>query len=529
MITNAANLISNLGIKDFEQFVIMSIGSHSYLHDEINKIYENNKLKYYELYRNSTYFNNKSFMFCTTQNYVNIQRFSGIFLYEKSISKNSITMNLIKKGYKFIYNFIKNNQCVNFYKLRNDYLKFISENVYEQTVKSSHVFAIALYLCEEFKVNIQYEEWDIDNMIKPSFDTYQYVTSYKDLNFNESKIIEYLEKYADIGITKKSFKLTLNEFTSTMSRQRMEKMSKVAVTNKISDEQLNNITINSPFFKSLNFISRILFFCDIDVLDLQSITILDYEKVKQIVQLCLEGINYNELPELDMDQLFAVSLILYSLAQEYNITKNEYLGNAHEKTIYETMRLKEEYGNKLVSLTKREESAEIEVNKLKRLNRESMDEIYALKKQLKDREKEIFQLGIKYDKLEKQSDELTQIIELYRLQYNEIEKIGMEDMIKFISSRKCVVVGGHVNWQEKLQNMLSNSRFISADELNKDMCFLTNLDAILFNESINSHAMFNKIKALSEGRNIPLILIGKFNNIELTIQNIYNELKSYYN
>jgi hypothetical protein len=524
-IINASELISYLEIDDFEKFLISAIGSHKFLHGDIDKIYETNKAKYYELYKNSHYFQNKSFMWSTTQNYVRIQRFAGIFLYEKNNQQNTTLIALIKKGYKFAYNYIKNKSVISLYDLRDNYLEFMNKKGYAQTVKSSHNFAVAIYLCKELNVKIEYDDWDIEEMLKPSLSEHLEDSTFEESSIDKLQINEYIKKFSDIGISKKDFHLTLNHFFSAINRKTQEELYNKGE----NEEELKKLSDELPIHKSLVFISRILMSCRIDPVDFQSVSILDYEKLNLIVQLCLESVEENELVGLDMDQLFTISVMIYFLAQEYEITKNEYLSKAHEETIYETMKLKEEYENKLMLLKKQEEEVQIEANKLVNSNSAYKKEIDALKKKLKESEKEAAETKAKYDKLENQFNEVTQVLEIYRLPYYETEKTNINDMIKFISSKKCVVVGGHVNWQGKLQSTLTNLRLVSAEELNKDISYIANSDAVLFNESVNSHSMYRKLKSALEGKNIPFIMIGKFNNIELTIQAIYTELKAYYN
>ncbi len=53
----AHELIDALEIKDFDLYMIVAIGSHAYLHQEIATLYEVDTKKYYQLFKESKYYN----------------------------------------------------------------------------------------------------------------------------------------------------------------------------------------------------------------------------------------------------------------------------------------------------------------------------------------------------------------------------------------------------------------------------------------------------------------------------------------
>jgi hypothetical protein len=522
----AIEVISVLEIEDFDEFIIMAIGANRYLHEHIEKLYETNREQYYELYKNSKYFKNEKFMTYTALNYEYIQKFAGIFLYEKSADDSTITMDLIKKGYKIVYNFIKDQKAINMIDLRDHFLKTVEDKGYGTTVKSSHVFTIAIYLCTEFNVDIDYDKEDLIKIVKGSFDQYSVYYKFKKKELNDAEIKEYLNKYNDVGINKNGFKLTLNNMLAAIFRQIAAQLAQEdADFEKLDNEQQDKLLLNNTFIKTLDIVNAVLYFCNMDAIDLQSITVLDYNKIRQIAGLCLDSAEKNELPQSSIDMLFALYLILYSLAEEYNVTKNEYLNSAHEETILEVKKLKEKYKSELSSLKDNEETRNREVTRLTNLCDELKKETVVLNKAKADKENEITKLTNQLENLEKEANELRHILDMYRNEYYDEEQVTISKMLEYINTKKCAIIGGHETWQEKLKNKLPNIRFLSADEINKDLSFLANMDAILFNESKNSHSMYNKVKSFAEGSNIPLLMVGKVDNLELSIENIYRELK----
>jgi hypothetical protein len=98
-------------------------------------------------------------------------------------------------------------------------------------------------------------------------------------------------------------------------------------------------------------------------------------------------------------------------------------------------------------------------------------------------------------------------------------------MAEFINKKKCVVVGGHKNWQDHLKNYLPACRFITPDELSIDVDFLLTVDLVLFNETINNHSMYQKVKSKLVHTDVPICYNGSNTNIKISLQKMYAKLK----
>lgn len=186
--------------------------------------------------------------------------------------------------------------------------------------------------------------------------------------------------------------------------------------------------------------------------------------------------------------------------------------------------LKEDLATKLFEITEIKNENAFKLKDLQKIIDNQTFEITSFKKQLKEKEKNLNTCSNGFDITEKELSDLNQVINIYRNEGSR-EDITIKEMSDFIKHHKCVIIGGHISWQDKVKTLLPNIRFVTADEVSKDISFLTNYNIIFFNESINSHSMFNKVKSLVDFKNIPFAYLGQHTNVELTVQSIYNELK----
>lgn len=204
--------------------------------------------------------------------------------------------------------------------------------------------------------------------------------------------------------------------------------------------------------------------------------------------------------------------------------ENIYLKKANEDAINEINLLKEDFESKLFELTEIENKNAFKLKEFNQIFDNQTAEINTLKKRLKERDKNLSSCNNGFEISERELSNLNQVVNIYRSEGNR-EDISLKEMLDLIKHHKCVIIGGHVSWQDKIKALLPNMRFVNADEVTKDISFLTNYNIIFFNESINSHSMFNKIKSLIDFKNIPFAYIGQHTNVEMTIQSIYNEIK----
>lgn len=504
MESNYDRFSSLLRIQDFDMLITMAIGSRNILHDEINQIYKENREVYYEYFKKSSYYEDKRLASLSVQNYQAIQQFIGIYIFEQSIDSTSSTMKLIKKGYRFVYNFVKNQMKVDFYKLRDDYITYVKRNSLEKNIHLAHLFGIALFLCKHLEKDVIYDEFDI-SLIRSSIDQVFLEIEAKPEETEET--VEFLEQYRNLGVMKKDFQLPLKDLI-------------VSINKLHSEQQSEEEMIHHEFYKGLSKIAYILQYCNINPLDIQNITNIDQSRLKEIISLCLSSIEMLDLRE-DVHSLLGTYLLIYALGTDYNSTKHNLIVTSQEEAQLELAKLKREYEGKIRSLEQAEEQRQSSIRHLTDSNKRLTEKVQELEKQLSKKEVQLQELSEKNEALKNNQDELLKKINLTP----QIEELTEQEMASYLNTKKCIIVGGLKGWQEQLKEYIPTARFIQAEELNIDLDFLLKADLVFFNEAVNNHSMFERIKSKLENTTIPISYSGKNTNIRITLKKMYDGIK----
>jgi len=519
----ASELLSHLEINDFDFYIIIAIGSNSFLYNDIETIYNENKEMYYDIFKNSSYYNNEYILSLSTLTYKCIQQFCGIYLYEKNLNKDDTALKLIKKGYRFVYNFINNKSSIYIYDLRESFLNYVAKNSFDSTVSSFSVFSIAIYLCNIYNFEILCDSFDI-KMLSDSLS--QIYTKYTEPSqLNDQNVIKFLNKYCSIGIKKKSFKLPLNDFNTAIGRVTKNILATNSII-KYTDDEINELSFNTSFMKGLSRVSHILISKNIDTIDLQNITSISYDNLNNLLLLSATFINYHNLPEDDFEDILGTYIMLNALLEDYKSIKNNYLINSYEENLLDLRNMKKTYQDKINLIEKDEQINTININNLQNINKDLTKHSSTLEKQLQKNNELIEKLKAKINYLESDVEYLQSNIDDYKNILNNIDMTdsNIESITQFINSTNCVIVGGNINWQNSLKVYLPDCRFISVDDLNRNLNFIKSSNIVIFNDSVNSHAMFKKIKSKIEDSGAKFIYCNPTTNVKLSLQNLYMKL-----
>lgn len=512
---------SRLKIPDFDMLMMMAIGSRHILHEDIACIYKEDKNYYYELYRKSPYYQDKRLKSLSVQNSQPIQQFAGIYLHEQSLHTNELIMKFIKKGYRFVFRFVKNHAKIDFYQLRDDYIKYVKKNAFEKNIHSAYLFGVALYLCDQFNKTIVYDDFDI-KLIRESIEQ-----SFLEIETHPELLPEtddFLEQYKPIGMTKRDFNLPLKDLVvamNTIHKQQIAEEKNMNFQKEI--EQLNAQIIEHDFYKGLSKIALILQFCNINPLDIQNITNIEQSKMKELISLVFSSIEILDLSE-DVHSLLGAYLLIYALATDYNYTKHHLIVTTQEETHHELLNLKREYESKIKLLQAEEDHKNAQIKHLTESNQALQGAIQDLEKHLKKSERTIQEQEEEIGKLIRENEELLKWKNA-ALAPKEID-LAEEEMAEVINDNKIVIVGGIKSWQDSLKGYLPTARFIQPEELNIDLDFLLKADLVFFNETVNNHSMYQKIRAKLENTNIPLLYSGGNTNIKISLRRMYDFLSS---
>ena len=169
-------------------------------------------------------------------------------------------------------------------------------------------------------------------------------------------------------------------------------------------------------------------------------------------------------------------------------------------------------------------------------------EIAELRKKLNQKEMECKQLKSQFaaansakketeqllNKYENDRNELIALREFaYRLEQEvpEIQQTSVDEMKAAIADKSYVIIGGHVNWVNKLKSEFPNWTFILPSAYKTvDAGGLDNKDMIFFFTDHISHVAYGKFVAIARERNIPFSYLHGV-NMEQIIKQIYESGK----
>ncbi|WP_318617082.1 hypothetical protein [Sporosarcina sp. YIM B06819] len=523
-ISDTKSFIGKLEILDFELLILLAVGSRQNIQNDISKKYNENKELYYLAYKNSNYYMDNRIKKRSFSNQKAIQQFIGIYLIEKAFNTHQdFTMKMVKSGYRFVFQYISNNKKVNFYKLRDKNLEITRKNEHDKTVNSAYIFGIALFICNKFDKIIEYDDFDI-RMLKESISQVLFPVNgnlFLDKN-NEAR--HYLEQYRSICLTKKSYKLPLNDTITAINHFLKLQMAKTRGIPLDDNETFNSLSEELDFFRGINIAANLLYRYNIDAIDLQNITTITQPILIDILSLCFLVKEEMKL-KINIDELFGMYIIYYSLIQEYNLAKQDLLITSHEETLTELQHLKNEYLEKKKNIEEEQGICRNQYKFLENKYDEVLGKLNVAEKNLIKQEKQFEMLLKENEAYKNRNNNLIQQINMLNTVKKQVV-LTENELANYIIKKTCAIIGGNINWQNNLKTYLPNCQFIEPDELGRDLHCLINMDVIFFNESFNSHSMFNKVKMISSINNIPFFFCGKNTNMKKTLESMYSSIKT---
>ena len=199
-------------------------------------------------------------------------------------------------------------------------------------------------------------------------------------------------------------------------------------------------------------------------------------------------IDFEQAPEKDLNDITMLSERLIAamrikiLAKAYRQLKQLYFTNAKE-TLYDVIRqLEEEIKEIKLIATQRQ-------NEIKSLRNDYRNN---LERQISSQQREIKQLQDEITKLKSSSQELFALRDFAFAQTKAESQEEEEEII--LPDIRCLVVGGHRNWQVKLREIVPRSfTFIPAEASSFALDILKNVDLVLINTSFVSHKLYYRV------------------------------------
>lgn len=465
---------------DLIPFICEAFSSNTALHKEIEKLYEWNKYKYYELAKSSKWYNHE---FITSQSIVKeiVMKRVLALLIEGDEDK---LLRLIRKGWPRLYNYAVNNEIISL----DDYvLKTIPRdnkrfNEITNDELNAH-FAIAVLLSEllgkEFKPDDRF---------------------YK-------QMLEFF--YVRQEWAKGKFRYSLSNLSAEDRGKIRDFKKKIYIEGGISRHWLSHGTAALQVIRDLHDAYGFLFDTESLSSSIVEEMVLSEQDIEEI--LGTYYVVFKNRNTVDGAKYLAGAHIIKALLRAYKQLKEEHFRN-NKETLYLDLDTAEQKAQAALQEVKRlQETIKARDTEIEALRRQVRNEYGRASQEFRQQIKAIENVN-KYlqqeiGKLQKEKADLELAL------FTPVEDGPVECDID-LSGTKGVIVGGHNRWQQKIKEVLPASwKLIGVDE-NINLDLLLNVDYVFFNTNYLSHRVFYAVVNEARRRNISVGYIRKTNENE---------------
>ncbi|WP_125154411.1 hypothetical protein [Clostridium rectalis] len=477
-------------------FVAEALSVNKRIYKDIDKIYNNDKLKFIKLAKHNEFYNHVMSQEGNVEQEYYFKKVLGILEgtnFDEDVLEGVLL--ILKKGWRYTYTYVCNHSQVNVSIFLNRLIKKYKgiDNLSDDELNSNVI--VLLILSTYFEKEINREDEMYNTYINSCAMRLEHYKNFNRINLNN------ITKEQKELINKLELKLKAHEkispITPSSHRLDIDKQKGLLV-------DISKLTKDDKNFLPFEYIG------ELENISLISIIGDDYFKQRDIQELIYTYSQFQNEETINYDDFFRYiypAIELRYLYREYRNAKKYFFENFDEE-------LYNEISNK-----------EIENKEIKKNNIILQDENEKLKLELEKLEKENKKLKLEINKREDYKSEIIPLREfIFNLDDIEDYKTEMLDYNK-LKSLNAIIVGGHPKWQNKMKEYLPNCKFISIDMLQFDTKIINSVDVVFIYTNYLNHAMYYKIINIIREKGLRLEYLKSNINIEIILNQIYNFIK----
>lgn len=508
-------------VKVEQLFLCISLGGNSYLHPYIDNLYRKKEWEYYEAYQQSALKENPVFSMYTTKSEEKIRQIAGILEWSNRTGQYVQLDQLIKRGYKFAYQYFRQHEQIDLEDFMRSYAKRKKIKIVKE-IELLYQNIVLWYLCVREKkwLNTDNVAWkSFQEIMSGAINESQVQKSMfsKEICHKHRKELDQL--YIEYNIPTNHRFDSLGFFLEYLIGQCFKKIYDVHPNCHLEMAE-ERVFQRSPanYIGALGGWLKTLKIHELDATEQIPFTKQDLDIV--FLEL-LYAKKYNYISKENQDLFLISCLYVKCLSSLYLETKELYLDKSKLDYYYEMKAKEEQIVQKEAALSQQQKKWEI-------ANQHKEDKIEGLTEELRQAHSKIRQLEQQIQSMEDYRHEVHALRKFaYLAEHDETSlesEPSLETMVQFIQSKRLVIFGGHSSWRQKLREQLSNVEFVDVDEMNRDISKVKRVDAVFINTSVFAHAFYKKVlKALSNSET-PQFYLNRQNNVEKTISEIYKWL-----
>ncbi|MBU3161629.1 hypothetical protein KPL37_18185 [Clostridium frigoris] len=499
-------------------YLALALGSKEFIYNDIDKIYKNNRILYYELYKSSSLSKLKCYKSLNALQEEYVQKIIGIIEYSCINNDTSVIYSLIKKGYNLVFRYYNSHELLSIHEVLNLYYK-TSPN--PPMLEIQNITSILVYL----HTNGPEKDWDtndpLNDVMTQSYLDFINQTIYQDIKYSISKSVTseqvtkirstFLLNRKDIKLNRVFGEIRQNEASKLGFNKDLDASDYVAVNYRRKQLAKQGISKYISAYERLLCANQFHPFF-LDVAEFSEVEI-DY-----IVKNCIDNQSTSNIPDSEMN-LYITSCLFFSiLIKEYRKVRDLYLNKSKEDLFLSLKTQREEIGRREHSLEKKENLLTEEICRLKQVNGE-------LRKVAKEHDIQLNRINNELKTAQSNDKELQSLREmLFKLDHTEephIHTLELEDMLNDLTQEKLVFISGQISLVAKLKELLPKARFLDIDKLSTDLSFLDNYSSVFVDVSHISHAYYYRLTTSMNKNSTKLCFITKKTNVNLIINEMY--------
>lgn len=512
--------------------VLYALATRKHIGHYINRIYDANRIDYYQAFKESEFMNINLSLF-TTETSDRMIKVGGIMAWSQEHNDYQYFFSLIDKGYKFAWNFLKRHKRMNLPDFYKDMRKIVHPD------ESNFQAVIGMYVSSLMGYEVVVDIYDTDENIKDEmegssiamanilkFANTNYEIMVRDSSFQLDELDEetqnYLKEMMSHWGMKSQENPTLMKFIKDIKDREIEEMGIEQYRGREYFDQLDKATRDALFSGKSRLFTVLQLWLEIEGIswyDLFENYTLTKKEVEKLAYFFQKGLEKELILEEEQELIFAYTVILSALNESYLKAKSYQIENRVEEGEYQA---KEREGKLVEKWQNKEKRWKEEEQKRKEELKNYRREKGALQAEAKELRK---QLALQEAELEKGRQSQKELQAMERLQHlqEEVENstTSLEEMEKFLQEKQVIVIGGHPTWQAKLKEKFPHFILWEADDVTKDLTPLDHADAVCIYWTYLSHPMYWKVKKRMNNNNTSLFFLERTTNLEKTVEEIY--------
>lgn len=497
----------------------IALGTNPIVQKDIEKLYQVAQTEYYKSLKVSELSKHPIIFTYPISKEESIKKALGIIEYHYQHQDITPVMRLIKKGFKVTWQYYERNKKIN---LIDFYQKYTKKEINE--IDLMRQIMILYYLCIE-----QGKMFDLNNLLGEIF--IEQINNIESIKKHQESIKKQLDTYAEeikAIVKEQDFRLHKKETLDVYLDRQIQRASEAYAKQypEMDTYQNRDFVFKNTNIKYIGAFSILIRMQGMNAEEFTNSFDLTKEVIEKTALMWILAQKNNRLTAQDKDMFIIATLFTQAIVSEYGKTKEEYLSSVKDTLFGEMQMAQEKQEENQMEIQRLEEQLKKERKKYE-LNIEMLqEENEQLKREVQRQEQA-------RSKMENEQKELIALRELFfEMEQTEDEYVDsseasvMEKYLETLRDYKLMVLGGRLDWQNKMKEKLPNCRFVAPDQLNIDLRFVDHLDAVFVQTSANKHAAYRRLMSVMNQNITPLHFLQDRTNIEKSLEDMYRKLNT---